>query len=140
MEWQVHLSKRNPQKVAGIVLAALMAAFGGWLLLRSPLFAILGVIFILGATTDFWMPIRYRLDETGASLKCGVSQTAIEWPKVKVVTESEEGVKLSPLTNPNSRLEAFRGVFLRFENNREEVLAKIRIHMEEQCSISGNKT
>jgi len=138
MEWQVHLSKRNPEKVAGIALAAVIAAVGGWLLLRSPLFAVLGLIFILGSTTDFWLPMRYRLDEKGASLKCGVSMSAIEWPNVKSVMETTDGVKLSPLAGEGkSRLEAFRGVFLRFENNRDEVLAKIRSHMEEQCSISG---
>lgn len=140
MEWQVHLSKRNPEKLAAIGLAALVAALGGWLLLQSPLFAVLGVIFILGATTDFWLPVKYRLDDKGASLKCGVSQSAIEWPSVQTVVETTEGVKLSPLRNSNSRLEAFRGVFIRFENNREEVLAKIRSHTEEQCSISGKKT
>lgn len=136
MEWQVHLSKRNPQKMAAVGLAASVAGLGGWLVMRSPFFALLGVLFILASTTDFWLPVRYRLDEKGASLKCGVSQSAIDWPMVKSIVENNEGVKLSPL-KPGGRLEAFRGVYLRFENNRDEVLAKIRSHMEEQCSISG---
>lgn len=141
MEWQVHLSKRNPEKLVGVALAALIAFVGGWLLLKSPFFALLGLIFILGATTDFWLPMRYRLDDKGATLKCGVSTSAIEWPNVKTVMEMPDGVKLSPLGgNGTSRLEAFRGVFLRFENNRDEVLAKIRSHTEEQCSISGKTT
>lgn len=139
MEWQVHLSRKNPEKLAAVGLAAALAGLGGWLLLKSPFFGILGVLFILGSTTDFWLPVRYRLDENGASLKCGVSQTVIEWGQVRQVVESDQGVKLSPLTG-NSRLEAFRGIFLRFADNRDEVLAKIRSHTEEQCSISGKKS
>jgi hypothetical protein len=85
----------------------------------------IGFAAVVLATADFWMPLQYRLDEKGAALKCGFSTTAIEWANVKRVILGEEGVKLSPLEE-ESRLSPFRGLFLRFDGNREEVLDRIR--------------
>ncbi|MFN8219673.1 MAG: hypothetical protein U0S12_06020 [Fimbriimonadales bacterium] len=135
-EWVVRLWEKEPPKLYGILAAACLAGLAGWFLFRSPFMALLGFAVICAGTTDFWLPIRYRLDEQGASLKCGVSTTAIDWENVRRVVVSEVGVKLSPLEQ-EGRMSPFRGVFLRFAANRSEVLDRIRSKVGESCSISG---
>ena len=126
MTWTVRLWQRNPQKLAGIMVAGMLGAMVGlWAFPGTVFGALLGFAFIAGATTDFWLPQHFTLDGTGARSRCGISVTSLEWEAVKRVYEMGDGVKLTPLDS-DTRLEPFRGIFLRYENNREQVLETIR--------------
>lgn len=67
------------------------------------------------------MPVHFKLDSDSASRRCGLSVTSMAWSEVKRAEASDLGIKLSPLPVENMRMEPFRGVFLRFENNAGEV-------------------
>jgi hypothetical protein len=123
--WEVKMWHRGTDRRFVILVAALFAGLLGLLLLNNVLFAIIGFVAIMGATTEYWLPTRYKLDGNGASLRCGISVTSIDWSAVKRIVETDEGVKLSPLEQP-SKLSTFRGVYLRYADNKEEVLEKIR--------------
>lgn len=123
LEWTVELGKQLAQKripvaIAGLVAAGLGAVFIG-------IFgAFLGIAVVFVSTAELWMPMRFKLTSDEASARVGLSVTAIRWENVKRVLETDQGVTLSPLEK-SSRLDAFRGVYLRFSSNRSEVLAKI---------------
>jgi hypothetical protein len=51
----------------------------------------------------------------------------MSWSQVKSVRRDALGAKLSPLARP-SRLEAYRGIYLWFEGNAEDVMAFIADH------------
>lgn len=136
--WTVRLADRDRRKLYGIALVALVAGAFGWLMLHHPLGLIVGVAMILGATAEFWMSAQYRLDETGATAKLGLSVTSIEWNAVKRVIECPDGVKLSPLDS-DGRLSPFRGVFLRFDANQTLVMARIESQVGNECRNSGTK-
>ncbi len=138
LTWEVRLWEKEPQKRYAVLCCAALSALSGWWLFNSVLMALLGFAVICGATTDFWLPLRYKLTDTEASLRCGFSASGIEWVMVKRVIEGEDGVKLSPLAE-SGRLSPFRGVFLRYSGNRETVLEYIRQSVGEECSISGEK-
>jgi hypothetical protein len=121
--------EREPKKLIAILFVSCLAGALGLALLNHPIGAILGFLMIGGATTDYWMPQRFTVDGTGATLRCGISVTSLEWANVQRVVVSEEGVKLSPLTE-STRLSPFRGVYLRFAHNKEDVLGAIRSHWE----------
>lgn len=124
--WTVRLYKRQPEKLIVIWAVAIVAAVAGYIYFKGNIFgALLGFTMIALSTTDFWLPLHFRVDGTGAHLRCGISVTSIEWDAVKRTYEVDNGIKLTPLEAP-SRLEPFRGVRLRFDNNREEVLAALR--------------
>ena len=108
--------------------ACLLAAAGGWLLFHQILTALVGFFVIALATAEYWMPQKYKVDKTGASARCGLSVTAIEWEDIKRVIPDEKGVKLSPLSS-DGRLSPFRGVYLRFADNEEVVLGRIQARM-----------
>ena len=121
MEWIVRLWEQAPGKRWVALLVGLGAAALGWALFQSVMLAMVGFAAIMGSTSEYWLPLRFKLDTRGASVRCGVSLTAIDWSAVKRVVETEIGIRLSPLEKPN-RTAQFRGVFLRYAGNRDQVL------------------
>ena len=139
LSWSVALWKRDPAKLLVIASIASGAGVLGLIALKSPFGFGLGFIMIALATADFWLPIHHRLDGRGATRKVGLSVSTIEWSAIVQVREQQDGVKLSPLESASSRLEAFRGVYLRFDGNREQVMERIRREVGSECKISGPK-
>ncbi len=128
LEWQVHLARTQPARAAVVVGAALLSAGLCFFLFRNWLYAGFCVLALLGATSEFLLPIRYRLDEEGAEMRNLHNWRRIAWSEVKKAYLLEDGVKLSPL-GVRTRLEPFRGVFLRFgegHGSQEEVLSAVR--------------
>lgn len=124
--WNVRPYQDAPSRRLVIFAAALLALVFGWVVLRVPLLGALGFGMILASTMEYWLGSSYKLDSKGASSRTGLSLTAIEWPDVRRLIFEEHGIKLSPLEKP-SRLDAFRGVFLKFDgSNREQVLQAVR--------------
>ncbi|HZH99459.1 MAG TPA: hypothetical protein VEX38_10850 [Fimbriimonadaceae bacterium] len=122
----MRLWKDNPSRRFVVLVVALAAGVLGYLLLHHILFALVGFGVIMGSTTDYWLPQKFKIDGNGASMRCGISVTAIQWSDVKRVVESPSGVLLSPLGEASSRLNAFRGLLLRYDENREAVLEAVR--------------
>lgn len=139
LRWSVRLSDAAPQKRWAIVATALVAAAAGWVLSHNLVLPVIGVISIFASTAEFWLPLKYVLDEKSARCRCGISVTAIEWSDVKRVLISSEFAKLSPLET-DSRLSEFRGVKIRYGDRKREVLDWIESKVGESCSISGEKS
>lgn len=137
-EWTVRLWVHEPRKLGVILMIAIVAATLGWFLLHSPVGILLGFLFIGGATGDFWLPVHFKLDSESVSRRCGVSVTSMGWSEVKRAEESETGIKLSPLQVGNTRMEPFRGVFLRYENNREAVIGAVNKFWGQDVRSLGN--
>ncbi len=121
LEWTVRLWVHEPKKLGVILMVAILAACLGWVLLQAPIGVVLGFLFVGGATGDFWLPVHFKLNAENVSRRCGLSVTSMAWSEVKRAEATDLGIKLSPLALENSRMEPFRGVFLRFEGNAEAV-------------------
>lgn len=125
LHWEVRPGEKDPKKRGVILIVAAFAGALAALISMNWLMAIVAISVILASTTEMFFPIRFSVDRNGATSRCGMSVVQIEWDKVKRVIETNDGIKLSPFDSP-SRLEAFRGVYLRFAGNRDEILAKLR--------------
>ena len=128
--WQVRLWTKDPRRLYGILFACCLAGLGGWLIFNQALYALIGFAAIAVTTGEYWLPQKYKLDQNGASAKCGLSTTAIEWENVKRVIPDDNGIKLSPLET-EGKLAPFRGVYIRFGDKKEEVMRTI----QERCSV-----
>ncbi len=126
LTWSVRLSSNEPAKVVAVYAVAVLAFLFGLVLLKSLLLGIAGLAIVIGATMEYLVGATYKVDQRGASSRCGLSVTSMEWTEVKRIIESPEGVRLSPFQNAGTR-DAFRGVFLRYgAENRETVMKFIR--------------
>lgn len=124
LQWKVHLLRWHPRKAWGAAGAILAAAMVVGFAFHSPGMGIMALVLLWLATRDYWLPIHYYVNEKGAGVRYFGAIFDITWDRVKYVTVTHDGVKISPLP-PSSRLEPFRGVYLRFADNREQVMEAI---------------
>lgn len=122
-----------------VAMLTVVAAYVGYVFIQGILGAVVGVVVMIASTAELFFPVNYRLDSTEARSHCGFSVTALRWENVKRLIHTQDGVRLSPLEK-SSRLDAFRGVYLRFSGNRDEVLGKIAELLEEYGSDVDRET
>jgi hypothetical protein len=122
LEWSAWPAKEKPLFTLGIVLFLLAIWIAVGYIYREAVWVLLAVILLLGAVAPFFVITRYRLDEEGVSMKRYVTTMKKRWEELRSYYPDKNGVLVSPFAKP-SRLENFRGVYLRFGGNREKVLA-----------------
>jgi hypothetical protein len=124
LEWEMRLWHGNEKKRWVALVLIIAAGFlGTWLI--NWVVGLLGTLVLLGSMSEILFPIRYRLDSEKCRAQCGLSVSELHWEDAKRLINEPEGVRISPLAKP-SRLDATRGVYLRFSGNGESVLGKIR--------------
>jgi hypothetical protein len=131
LAWHV-LPARAPARTVALVAAYAVAFALGALLLRSPWAGIVGLLLVFGATAEYWLGERYRVDPQGARRRVGLSTSEIAWSEVVYAGGTEEAVLLSPLKGGTRS--QFRGVWLRTmsdADHRESVLGYVRAHLPE---------
>lgn len=131
LSWTVHLARQHPCKlVCSLGLVALAACAGFWVI---GLLGSLAVITVMTASlADFLFPVRFELTPDGAACKMLFKSAQINWSCVRRCYLDDSGVKLSPLAGV-SRLEAFRGVYLRFNGNQQQVISAVKTLRGDQC-------
>ena len=124
LEWTVHLARRRPRQAAATAILVLAVSVWAFFLFHSLVPAAATAFLLTGAVGEFLFPIRFRLSPEGAEARGLVSWRRIAWTEVKRVYAGKEEIKLSPLEH-GGRREAFRGVLLRCDENRDAVLAAV---------------
>ncbi|MFM9874258.1 MAG: hypothetical protein ACKVQS_12430 [Fimbriimonadaceae bacterium] len=132
MEWSVAVSPELQAKRIPVLIALVVSVFFGHYLIGW-IGAVVGGLAIFASTAEIWLPAKFKITELDASSRIGLSQSVIRWENVVRLIDTENGVRLSPLAK-SSRLDAFRGVYLRFSGNRDAVLGKIA----ELAKINGS--
>jgi len=74
---------------------------------------------------SYFLPTWYELDADGVAVRFLGRTRWVAWTEVRRTQVHGEGVQLSPFERP-SRLESFRGTFLRFAGNRDEVVSFVK--------------
>lgn len=125
LAWQVHLAARHPARTSLVLTAIVLAAAWALILFGHWVAMVVTGFLLVGATSEFLLPIRYRLTADYAEARGPLFWRRIEWADVRRVYIGVEQVKLSPLPYGGPR-EPFRGVVLRLEDNSEAVLEVVR--------------
>jgi hypothetical protein len=130
LSWQSLPARRSPLRtgLVMIVLAA-MFAFVSWYTSSAFMGLVLTVVLALSLGAYFF-PTWYTFSADGIVVRTLVTKMQRPWATYRSHWPDRNGVLLSPFPHP-SRLENFRGVFIRFENNRDEVLAFVRRYVPE---------
>jgi hypothetical protein len=129
LTWRVHLARRQPGRAAAAIAAALAAGAWAYVLFGSPLPALAAAGLLVASVGEFLFPIVYRLTPEGAEARNLFAWRKIAWREVRRVYTGEDAIKLSPLAHGGPR-EAFRGVLLRCEENRDAILAAVNAYLE----------
>jgi hypothetical protein len=125
LTWEVHLLRLNPAKMLVVAPVVAVSTLVAYVLTHSVLLPVATLFLFVSALAEYLFPVRYELTMRSASVYSLFKRATIEWTKVKKCYLDEYGIKLSPLSVPG-RLESYRGLYLRFGDNRDEVISTVR--------------
>ena len=130
--WTVHPVRDDPRKgVAFWTLFAAIIYVFYWNLrpeLTVELAALataLAAAVLLVFFSDIYLPTTFTIDERGVAVERRFHKRRFEWAKIRSAADERKGLFLSPFAT-KTRLENFRGVFLKYAGNREAALAQVR--------------
>lgn len=125
LAWTCHPARRQPGRAALVVgvhgaLFYLLALYTS----SVPFALVLTAVLFLSLSAYFF-PTRYTLSAQGVRVKTLVTSFERPWDTYRSHWPDRNGVLLSPFPG-RSRLENFRGLFVRFDGNRDEVVAYVQ--------------
>src|SRR5262249_50669016 len=120
--WRAWPARRRP--VAAAVLVAGAVVLGGLVTRGTPdrLLGIAAPMFVLLSVSSFLLPTGYRLTREGIEVRSLGVVRARPWSEMKRFDLDASGIFLSPFEK-RSWLDAYRGVRLLVEGNRDSVVA-----------------
>lgn len=133
LAWRVHLMRRAPDRLPVLMMVLFLGAGCVWLMFRQLLPVAAAMVLLVGSCSDFLFPIRYRLNAEGLRAEGLTFRMRMEWNEARRCVLEPRAVTVTPLPVP-SRLDAFRGVTLRFApsgqpGDRASVLAALRCYV-----------
>jgi hypothetical protein len=124
LEWKCHPVKRRPMVSVLVTVFIMVVGVLVHYATESRLLGMLAAIVLLASLAKFYFPTVYRLSDRGVTVKTTTQTLTKPWSMYRSFYPDKNGVLLSPFGRP-SRLETFRGIYLMFNNNRDEVIAFI---------------
>lgn len=124
-EWKLHPLKAN-WKISFILIAFLVAlCVFIYISFDSFAFLIFSVAFLFGSLSSFFLPTTYIIKENCVIIKSPFRKQSKEWSLFKRCYPDKNGVFLSPFYH-QTRLENFRGLYVRLGDNRDDILNFIK--------------
>lgn len=125
LQWTTHPIRRKPLAAILVTLFILLVGFLVFVSTGSKAFGTLALVVLFASLAKFYLPTRYRLSDKYIKVKTTTQTIQKNWSQFRSYYPDKNGVLLSPFLQP-SRLENFRGIYLIFESNRDEVIAFIK--------------
>jgi len=139
LEWTCHPAKKNKSTTILVTFFLILLVVLVYYTTYSPWFAILAFIILYGSLSPFYFPTRYKLSADDIQVKTTFQTLHKKWSQYRSYYPDKNGVLLSPFLRP-TRLENFRGLYIRFWNNKDEVVAyvKAQIDKTKETNSGGN--
>jgi hypothetical protein len=130
LEWVCHPAKRNRNVTIlvsiFIVVIVVVVYFATD---HSVLFPVLAFLVLFGSLASFYFPTRYRMTEDEIIVKTRMQTIVKRWSQYRTYYVDKNGILLSPFVR-RSRLENFRGTYIKFWYNKDEVVAFVKERIE----------
>lgn len=121
LAWTTHPVKHRPTVAVLVTLLILAMGIIVFYMTMSKAFAVLALLVLFFSLTKFYLPTHYRLTEKSVTVKTTTQTITKSWSNYRSMYPDKSGLLLSPFPVP-SRLESFRGIYLIFAQNRDEVI------------------
>jgi hypothetical protein len=126
--WRVHPfmdSAKTSTLVIGLIVFICSIVYISF---NSVSWVVLSFIFLFVSLSPFFFPTVFTLNDREIKVKRVFTTVIRPWERFKGFYYDKNGVQLTPFTYP-SRLDSYRGLFLKFNNNKEKVIDFIKIHL-----------
>ena len=136
ISWKSHPAKESPWKTLVALLVILASGVVATTFMNSAGFGALASIIMFFSLSKFFFPTTYTLNSNGVTVKTTTQTFTREWGRFNSFYADRYGVLLSPFARP-SRLESFRGLYITFGANRNDVVAYITAHVKAPIAPSA---
>jgi len=136
LEWACHPVKRKPLVSVLVTLFILAVVAIVFYTTASRVFGVLAAVVMLASLAKFYFPTTYRLTYDRITIKTTTQTLHKDWSIYRSCYPDKNGILLSPFVRP-SRLESFRGIYLMFNNNRDEVTSFVKAHIGRKTDLSS---
>ncbi len=124
-EYVCHPARRNLTITVLTTLFLLICVILVWLISFSLFMVALALLILFGALAGFYFPTRYIFYDDRIVIKTMIQALPKRWAQFRSYYPDRNGVLLSPFGRP-TRMENFRGTYVKFERNRERVMEIVR--------------
>ena len=138
LEWVCHPAKKNTRTTVLVTVFLFVVIAAVYYATASVWFGILAVVILFGSLASFYFPTKYKLTEDGIFVKTTAQTLKKKWSQYRSYYPDKNGVLLSPFVRP-SRMENFRGIYLKFWYNKDEVVAFVKEQMDKSKSEGGEQ-
>lgn len=138
IEWTVHPIKKNWKLSIGVVSFLMILCATIYFSFNSAAFLVMSVVILVCSLSPFFFPTTYKLQDDCVVVRSLLRRFARPWNSFKSYYPDRNGVLLSPFPLP-SRLENFRGVYVRFSHNRSEVVNFVRGKIGKPSVVDDNE-
>jgi hypothetical protein len=127
--YRCHPAQRNRTITILVTLFLIVCVLLVWMISYSFLLTALAVVILFGSLGGFYFPTSYRFYEDHFVVKTTLQRQKKEWSQFRSYYPDRNGVLLSPFGRP-TRLENFRGVYIKFAGNSDRVMQLVRSKIE----------
>jgi hypothetical protein len=134
LSWTVHPLVENRRKSVLLVIFLSLLLFGIYWGFQSISVALLSAIFLLGSLYKYFLPFHHQCEADRLIIISCCYRLERSWQTFRSFYVDANGVLLSPFARP-TRLENFRGVYVRFgKHTPEEVINFITSKIKSESS------
>lgn len=132
LEYVCHPARRDMRITVLTTVFIVVCIILVWLISFSLILTALAVLILFGSLGGFYFPTRYTFYDDHFIVKTSIQTLRKNWSQYRSYYPDKNGVLLSPFARP-TRLENFRGQFIKFAGNRDRVMEIVRskINFEE---------
>lgn len=120
LSWRYHPAAKDKAKTALAVAVILVFGVFVWWYSQFVIFAFLAALILTASLGVFFFPTKYTLNEDGLTVEFLGTRQIKKWGSFVRAEPEKNGIFLSPFARKNF-LEHYRGVFVRYDGNKEEV-------------------
>ncbi len=127
--WTFNPWSKNPAVASSVIFINLAITVTVYFLYPEKIFAVLALLVMFGMTATLYLPVSYRLDEEGVAVFFLGTRTFRKWSHYRNYYLHRDGVFLTSMPMP-SRLDPFRGHFLRYDGDKNIVIEYVKAHVK----------
>lgn len=137
LAWKSHPMKRRPWVTVLVTLFVLVCGIIVYIATEhSQMFTVLALVALYLSLAKFYFPTRYAMNDHGLVIRTTTQKIEKPWSMYRSCYPDKNGVLLSPFAEP-TRMENFRGTYILFDKNKEEVVAFIKERINKAASSGG---
>ena len=138
LEWTTHPVKRRPFISILVTIFVFVVSMIVYYTTMSKMLGVLAMVIMFASLAKFYFPTTYRLTHDRITIKTMSQTLHKDWSTYRSCYPDKNGILLSPFVRP-SRLENFRGIYLMFANNRDEVTNFVNAHIGKKTEPQPEK-